>query len=126
MKKLAGALAIVVVLGVVAAAWLQSTSSKPPETKFLLLDGTTRTSADLRGKVTVVNFWATSCTTCVAEMPMIVRTHEKYRSLGYETIAVAMSYDPPAYVVNFAQTRKLPFPVAIDNTGAAWRRPGVM
>lgn len=54
---------------------------------------------------------------------MIVRTHEKYRSRGYETIAVAMSYDPPAYVVNFAQTRKLPFAVAIDNTGGvakAW------
>jgi peroxiredoxin len=38
-------------------------------------------------------------------------------------VAVAMSYDPPSYVVNFAQTRKLPFKVAIDNTGAvakAW------
>lgn len=50
-------------------------------------------------------------------------TYEKFRSRGYETIAVAMSYDPPTYVVNFAQTRKLPFPVAIDNTGTvakAW------
>jgi peroxiredoxin len=38
-------------------------------------------------------------------------------------VAVAMSYDPPSYVVNFAQTRRLPFKVAIDNTGAiaqAW------
>ena len=38
-------------------------------------------------------------------------------------MAVAMSYDPPSYVVRFAQTRKLPFQVAIDNTGAiakAW------
>jgi len=36
---------------------------------------------------------------------------------------VAMSYDPPAYVVNFAESRRLPFKVAIDNTGAnakAW------
>ena len=40
-----------------------------------------------------------------------------------DTIAVAMAYDPPSYVVNYAQTRKLPFKVAIDNTGAvakAW------
>ena len=36
---------------------------------------------------------------------------------GYDTLAVAMSYDPPSYVVNFAETRKLPFQVAIDNTG---------
>jgi peroxiredoxin len=50
-------------------------------------------------------------------MPKVVSTFEKYRSRGFNTLAVAMSYDPPAYVVNFAQTRQLPFQVAIDNTG---------
>ncbi|MDO9089243.1 MAG: TlpA disulfide reductase family protein [Burkholderiaceae bacterium] len=98
-------------------------SSGAPQSSFTLLDGSSRTTADLKGKVALINFWATSCTTCVAEMPMLVSTYEKFRSRGYETIAVAMSYDPPAYVVNFAQTRKLPFPVAIDNTGTvakAW------
>ena len=102
------------------AGLLYSTSSsKAPEATFVLLDGSLRTADDFRGKVTLVNFWATSCTTCVAEMPMIVRTYEKYHSRGYETLAVAMSYDPPSYVVNFASTRKLPFAVALDNTGAA-------
>lgn len=123
MKRYASALALLAVVAVIATAGLRSTSAKAPDTKFVLLDGTTRTTADLRGKVALVNFWATSCTTCVAEMPKIVQTHEKYRSRGYETVAVAMSYDPPAYVLNFAQTRKLPFAVAIDNTGAvakAW------
>jgi peroxiredoxin len=98
-------------------------SSAAPQSSFTLLDGSARTTADLKGKVALINFWATSCTTCVAEMPMLVATYEKFRGRGYETIAVAMSYDPPTYVVNFAQTRKLPFPVAIDNTGAvakAW------
>ena len=77
----------------------------------------------MRGKVTLVNFWATSCTSCVAEMPRLAATHQKYNSMGFDTIAVAMSYDPPSYVVNFAQTRQLPFSVAIDNTGTlakAW------
>ncbi|MBK6866897.1 MAG: TlpA family protein disulfide reductase [Burkholderiales bacterium] len=94
----------------------------PPST-FVLLDGSSKTTADLKNKVTLVNFWATSCTTCVAEMPQIVSTYDKYQARGYETIAVAMQYDPPSYVVNFAETRKLPFKVAIDNTGAiakAW------
>lgn len=70
-----------------------------------------------------MNFWATSCTTCVAEMPELIATYNKYKARGYDTVAVAMSYDPPSYVVNFAQTRQLPFKVAIDNTGAvakAW------
>ena len=64
-----------------------------------------------------MNFWATSCTTCVAEMPEIISTHNKYKDKGYDTLAVAMSYDPPSYVVNFAESRQLPFKVALDNTG---------
>lgn len=48
---------------------------------------------------------------------MLAETHQKYKDRGYETVAVAMSYDPPAYVLNFAQTRQLPFKVALDNTG---------
>ncbi|MGE0499177.1 MAG: peroxiredoxin family protein, partial [Ramlibacter sp.] len=39
-------------------------------------------------------------------------------------VAVAKSYDPPAYVANFASTRRLPFDVAIDNTGAVARSWG--
>ncbi|MBP6667062.1 MAG: TlpA family protein disulfide reductase [Ottowia sp.] len=88
-----------------------------PESTFVLLDGSRQTTADMKGKVTLVNFWATSCTTCVAEMPQIVATYDKYKAKGYDTLAVAMQYDPPSYVVNFAETRKLPFKVAIDNTG---------
>lgn len=72
----------------------------------------------------MINFWATSCTTCVAEMPELIATHNKYHARGYETVAVAMSYDPPSYVVNFAQTRQLPFKVAIDNTGVVAREWG--
>jgi peroxiredoxin len=120
------------VLYVAAAAALVATgvalyggtgASAAPQTTFVMLDGSSKTTADLQGRVTLVNFWATSCTTCVAEMPRIVATQDKYGALGYDTMAVAMSYDPPSYVVNFAQTRKLPFQVAIDNTGSiakAW------
>ena len=91
--------------------------SQAPTVAYTLLDGTQSTTDQLRGKVVLVNFWATSCTTCVKEMPQIVATHEKFKARGYDTLAVAMSYDPPAYVANFAETRKLPFGVAIDNTG---------
>ena len=94
-----------------------------PESTFVLLNGSKVNTSSFKGKVTLVNFWATSCTTCVAEMPQIVSTYDKYKNKGYDTLAVAMSYDPPAYVVNFAETRQLPFKVAIDNTGSvakAW------
>ena len=96
---------------------------RAPESSFVLLDGSKISTEQLKGKVMLVNFWATSCTTCVAEMPELVATHVKFKDRGYETLAVAMSYDPPAYVVNFTESRQLPFKVAIDNTGAnaqAW------
>ena len=117
----AGAVAAGVAVGAVVV--LGSGQSAAPQSTFVLLDGSQQTTADLKGKVTLVNFWATSCTTCVAEMPEIVATYDKYKDQGFDTIAVAMSYDPPSYVVNYSQTRKLPFKVAIDNTGAvakAW------
>jgi peroxiredoxin len=98
-------------------------ATSAPESTFVLLDSSKVTTAQLKGKVALVNFWATSCTTCVAEMPHVIDTFNKFNAQGFDTVAVAMSYDPPSYVVNYAQTRKLPFKVAIDNTGAvakAW------
>ncbi len=94
-----------------------SSQNQAPDSRFVLLDGSTMTTADLRGKVTLVNFWATTCVSCVKEMPALVDTYNKFQHRGFETIAVAMSYDPPDWVANFATTRQLPFKVALDNTG---------
>jgi peroxiredoxin len=100
------------------------TGGAAPNVAYTLLDGSRSNLQQLRGKVVLVNFWATSCTTCVHEMPQIVATHEKFKARGFETLAVAMRYDPPAYVIHFAESRKLPFGVAIDNTGEIAKRFG--
>jgi len=88
----------------------------PPVT-FVSLSGQKISSESLRGKVVMVNFWATSCASCVREMPQMVDTYNKFKGQGLEFVAVAMKYDPPNYVVNFTETRKLPFIVALDSTG---------
>ena len=95
-----------------------------PIVAYTLLDGTPSSTEALRGKVVLVNFWATSCTTCVHEMPQIVATHNRFKASGFETLAVAMSYDAPASVVHFAQSHQLPFKVVIDNTGVVARSFG--
>ena len=100
------------------------TRDAAPESTFVLIDGAKTTTAELKGKVTLVNFWATTCVSCVKEMPDLVATYNKYQARGYETVAVAMSYDPPAWVQNFAQSRQLPFKVALDNTGEIARAWG--
>ena len=123
MKKIIYAAAIAIALAIGVGVYLSTGVSAAPASTFVLLDGSKKSTDDLKGKVTLVNFWATSCVTCVAEMPKVIATYDKYKARGYDTLAVAMSYDPPSYVVNFVETRKLPFKVAIDNTGAvaqAW------
>jgi peroxiredoxin len=104
-------------VAVALAYFATGTAQVAPDVEYTHLDGKSSRVSDLKGKVVLLNFWATSCTTCVKEMPQIVATHQKYHARGYETLAVAMSYDPPAYVVNFAESRKLPFTVVIDNLG---------
>jgi peroxiredoxin len=119
VRHVAAALALVAV-GVGAYLTFESVGGRDsaPSVAYTLLNGQKSSTDQLRGKVVLVNFWATSCTTCMHEMPQVVSTHQKFKDRGYETLAVAMSYDPPAYVINYAETRKLPFSVAIDNTGA--------
>lgn len=124
MKSIRFVAAVAVCLAVGAAAYVavdRAGVQPAPSVDYTLLDGTRANTDQWRGKVVLVNFWATSCTTCVREMPQIVATHQKYKANGFETLAVAMSYDPPAYVANFASSRQLPFGVAIDNTGAIAR-----
>lgn len=88
-----------------------------PEVTFISLAGQKISTQSLRGKVVMVNFWATSCVTCVKEMPQMIETYNKFKGQGLEFVAVAMKYDPPNYVVNFVETRKLPFIVALDSGG---------
>lgn len=105
-------------LPVLLSACLSGGQTDLPDLPFTQLDGSQHRTSALKGKVTVLNFWATSCTTCVKEMPQIVATHQRFQAQGLETLAVAMSYDPPAYVMQFAQSRQLPFRVAIDHDGS--------
>ena len=128
MKKtrpIVAAAAVAAALAAGMAAYVATASAeRVPSVPYTLLDGSRGDTGRLQGKVVLINFWATSCTTCVHEMPQIVAMHRKYQARGFDTLAVAMSYDPPAYVINFAESRKLPFGVAIDNTGAIARSFG--
>lgn len=115
-------------IAVIAAAAIAATSAfvltrdeTAPEVRFTALTGEHFATSDLRGKVVLVNFWATSCETCVKEMPMLIETHRRFAPRGYATVAVAMSYDHPNLVADYAQKNALPFRVALDTSGAIAR-----
>ncbi|AJY11910.1 TlpA family protein disulfide reductase [Burkholderia dolosa] len=112
--------AVVVAAIAVAGFFAFNAKSSVPDATFTLLSGQkVSTSGDLKGKVYLVNFWATSCATCMQEMPQMVDTYNRFKGQGLEFVAVAMNYDPPMYVANYAQTRQLPFKVALDDGSAA-------
>jgi peroxiredoxin len=108
-------------LGVAASFAFLGRDRAAPEVRFATISGDSFATSDLRGKVVLVNFWATSCEVCVKEMPKMVETYKKYAPRGYEMVAVAMSYDRPDQVAAFAKGRGLPFKVALDTDGAIAR-----
>ncbi len=91
------------------------------------LDGKLASLSELRGQVVLVNFWATWCAPCRAEMPEIVRAYERYKSRGFTVLAVNVEEDAPE-AAEFAQQYRLPFPVLLDKEGRlsrAWRLRGL-
>ena len=123
--KFAKPLLVVVVLAIVGAlAYTLLQKPAAPAVTFTTLEGKPIALEALRGKVVLVNVWATSCPGCIKEMPGMIETYLQYKNKGFEIVAVAMSYDPPNYVLNFVQTRQLPFPVALDVDGAHARAFG--
>ncbi len=115
-----GLLAAVAVF--LTATLLLTPASRPaPEVTFTILGQGAVPLADLRGKAVLVTFWATTCATCVAEMPELIAHYRRLAPQGFEVVAVAMPYDPPSYVARFARERALPFKVALDVEGKVAR-----
>ena len=108
------ALLITGAIGLIKGSIPFGSRTAAPDATFTSLKGEHIRLKDLRGKMVMVNFWATSCTTCIREMPQMIETYERFKGRGLDFIAVAMSYDPPNYVLNYTETRKLPFTVALD------------
>ena len=91
-----------------------SNKTQAPTITFTTIEGKKISMADLKGKVVLVNFWATDCPGCIKEMPDLIKTYNDYKSKGFEIISVAMPYDPPAQVLNYTRQKALPFPVMHD------------
>lgn len=104
---------------VLAAAWFAFLRTTPmPAIQISSLAGQPLSNADLRGKVVLVNFWATTCTTCMQEMPELRATFEKYRAQGYEMLAVAMDYDNPDWIRDYQARNQYPFWLGQDVDGS--------
>jgi thiol-disulfide isomerase/thioredoxin len=87
-----------------------SLPGNPMEISGTLLDGNKFDPATLAGKVVLVDFWATWCGPCVAEIPNMLAEYEKYHDKGFEIVGISLDQDRDA-LVKFVADRKLPWPV---------------
>ena len=121
-RNLTGRLCNRMLLAVLAATVFVSCGTQfverpAPDVTFVTIKGETIPLNAMRGKVVLVNFWATDCAICLKEMPQLIATHRKFEARGYETVAVAMRHDPPLRVVHYVENNPLPFKVAFDPVG---------
>ena len=118
MLKLKKLLLPAIILAMLAfLVYSLSNKSVAPNVTFTTITGQKISMLELKGKVVLVNFWATDCPGCIKEMPDLIKTYNDYKTKGFEVISVAMPYDPPAQVLNYASQKALPFPVMHDGFG---------
>src|SRR5436853_196516 len=101
-----------------ASAPAPSIGTVAPDVILNGLDGGIVKLSDFQGKPVLINFWATWCVPCRAEMPAIVEASKKYEKSGLVVLAVDVQEDK-TLVQPFVNEFSMPFPVGIDSTGEA-------
>ncbi len=127
MKKLISIIAVTVILASVTVLFLYSGNNKletAPDISLNIIDGSKVELQALQGKPLLVTFWATTCVTCVKEIPHLVKLYNDIGKEQLEIIAIAMPYDPPNIVVELSERKNIPYPIALDINGEATRAFG--
>ena len=95
----------------------------PMEISGTLLSGKPFDQKALAGKVVLVDFWATWCGPCVAEIPNVLEQYEKYHAQGFEVVGVSLDEDREA-LEKFVAEQKIPWPILYEKPqGEGWRHP---
>lgn len=96
-----------------AIVGVDSGSRARPDYRVETLDGAPITSASLRGKVVLVNFWATWCVPCRVEMPLLERMYARHRDNGFVLVGLSVDRGGTDGVRRFVQERGISYPVAV-------------
>ena len=107
-------------------AFLENTARKPAA-NFTLLDsnGAKVTLASLKGKVVLLNFWATWCGPCQVEIPWFIEFNKTYKARGLAVVGVSMDEDGWKSVKPYLATKKIDYPIVVGTEDVAKAYGGV-
>jgi thiol-disulfide isomerase/thioredoxin len=89
---------------------------KPINLQFTAVDGASVDLAAMRGKVVLIDFWASWCPDCVREMPAVRGVYQKYKDKGFEVIGISLDKDQLA-LSNYIAKKLIPWPQYFDGKG---------
>jgi thiol-disulfide isomerase/thioredoxin len=90
--------------------------TKPLDLKFTAVDGSTVDLSKMRGKVVLVDFWATWCPPCRGEVPNVLAAYKEYHDKGFEIVGISLDQDKNA-LLSFTKEKGMVWPQAFDGKG---------
>lgn len=89
------------------------TSTRAPDFTLQDINGKTVRLKDFRGKVVLLNFFATWCAPCVQELPDFIRLYEKFHGKGFEIVGIGLDMEGAAVLAPFAERFRIPYPLLV-------------
>ncbi len=114
MKRVLISIIVLVLLAACLAPATQDESGPAPAFELRDLNGKVLTLSQFKNKVLVLNFWATWCPPCRAEIPDFVATYNAYKDKGLAIIGISVDRLAPAALVEFVKANDMSYPVAFS------------
>ncbi len=120
LKDALFAVAALSLIGGLGLLWLAPARlAQAPAITLTTLQGQHVDISQLRGAPILVSFWATTCPSCLEEIPHLSELYRELAPRGLEIIGIAMPSDPPNRVIALSRSRQIPYPIALDIHGDA-------
>ena len=108
-------LIVLALVSVITGPGQSAITKRAPAVSLKDLGGKTVRLADMKGKVVLLNFWATWCVPCAAEVPELVRWQEQYKPDGLQIVGITYPPTNLAKVRSFVKKNKITYPVLLGS-----------